>query len=118
MMEEDHPEVKITVRKLAAVSLLEVFKDLLPAYYIKFIDMENVICRYWFIYLVKLAVNYDFEVLILSCSEKGNFTTEEVWARAIESLQDILDEIRKISIMPYAQKRRHKKVLNGIYCLK
>lgn len=46
MMEENHPEVKITVRKLAAVSLLEVFKDLLPSYYIKFIDMENVICRY------------------------------------------------------------------------
>lgn len=45
MMEETHPEVKISVRKLAAVSLLEVFKDVLPSYFIKHHDMENVRCK-------------------------------------------------------------------------
>lgn len=44
-MEEPNPEVKITVRKLATVSLLEVFKDLLPSYYIKVLDVENVILK-------------------------------------------------------------------------
>ncbi|XP_034251483.1 nucleolar complex protein 3 homolog [Thrips palmi] len=42
MMEETHPEVKISVRKLVAVSLLEVFKDVLPSYYIRHIEIEKV----------------------------------------------------------------------------
>lgn len=31
-MDERNPEVYITIRKLAMVSLLEIFKDLLPSY--------------------------------------------------------------------------------------
>lgn len=46
MMGEVNPEVKITVRKLVTVSLLEVFKDLLPSYYIKLLDMEKVTCKF------------------------------------------------------------------------
>ncbi|XP_063231690.1 nucleolar complex protein 3 homolog [Bacillus rossius redtenbacheri] len=42
MMDEKMPEVRLTVRKLAAVSLLEVFKDLLPAYQIKHHEQEGV----------------------------------------------------------------------------
>lgn len=34
LMDERNPEVYITVRKLATVSLLEVFKDLLPSYHL------------------------------------------------------------------------------------
>ncbi|KZC05902.1 Nucleolar complex protein 3 like protein [Dufourea novaeangliae] len=41
-MEETNPEVCITVRKLATVSLLEVFKDLLPSYHILQIQQEGV----------------------------------------------------------------------------
>ncbi|XP_015521317.1 nucleolar complex protein 3 homolog isoform X1 [Neodiprion lecontei] len=42
LMEEEHPEVYITVRKLAMVSLLEVFKDILPSYSIKQIPQDKV----------------------------------------------------------------------------
>ncbi|XP_053977082.1 nucleolar complex protein 3 homolog isoform X1 [Hylaeus volcanicus] len=42
LMEETNPEVYITVRKLATVSLLEVFKDLLPSYHILQIQQEGV----------------------------------------------------------------------------
>ncbi|KAJ1531012.1 hypothetical protein ONE63_005844 [Megalurothrips usitatus] len=42
MMDEDIPEVKLTVRKLVTVSLLEVFKDVLPTYLIHVIDDKSV----------------------------------------------------------------------------
>ncbi|CAL7938464.1 unnamed protein product [Xylocopa violacea] len=42
LMEETNPEVYVTVRKLATVSLLEVFKDLLPSYQILQIQQEGV----------------------------------------------------------------------------
>lgn len=35
MMDQYIPEVYFSIRKLAAISLLEVFKDLLPGYQIK-----------------------------------------------------------------------------------
>ncbi|XP_029045935.2 LOW QUALITY PROTEIN: nucleolar complex protein 3 homolog [Osmia bicornis bicornis] len=41
-MEETDPEVYISVRKLATVSLLEVFKDLLPSYHILQLQQEGV----------------------------------------------------------------------------
>ncbi|KAK2584399.1 hypothetical protein KPH14_006781 [Odynerus spinipes] len=41
-MDEKNPEIYITVRKLAMVSLLEVFKDLLPSYHILQIKQEGV----------------------------------------------------------------------------
>ena len=44
LMNEMNPEVYITVRKLATVSLLEVFKDLLPSYNITQIQPEGVRC--------------------------------------------------------------------------
>ena len=42
LMEETNPQVWITVRKLATVSLLEVFKDLLPSYNILQSEQEGV----------------------------------------------------------------------------
>lgn len=44
LMEETNPEVYITVRKLATVSLLEIFKDLLPSYTIFQLQQEGVKC--------------------------------------------------------------------------
>ncbi|XP_031842929.1 nucleolar complex protein 3 [Nomia melanderi] len=41
-MEESDPEVYISVRKLATVSLLEVFKDILPSYHILQIQQEGI----------------------------------------------------------------------------
>lgn len=46
LMEETNPEVYITVRKLATISLLEIFKDLLPSYQILQIQQEGVRCMY------------------------------------------------------------------------
>ncbi|KAI4504694.1 hypothetical protein M0802_000244 [Mischocyttarus mexicanus] len=41
-MEESNPEIYITVKKLATISLLEVFKDLLPSYQILQLKPEGV----------------------------------------------------------------------------
>lgn len=45
-MDERNPEIYITVRKLATVSLLEIFKDLLPSYNILQVSQEGVKCMY------------------------------------------------------------------------
>lgn len=49
IMEEDTAEVYFTVRKLATVSLLEVFKDLLPSYQIKHHETGEVKCKNFYI---------------------------------------------------------------------
>lgn len=49
MMDERASEVYISVRKLAMVSLLEIFKDLLPSYSLLQISQEGVKCMYLFI---------------------------------------------------------------------
>lgn len=46
ILDEDIPEIYYTVRKLVIVSLLEIFKDILPAYEIKHINLEGVKCMY------------------------------------------------------------------------
>lgn len=46
MMDKQTSEVYITIRKLAMISLLEVFKDLLPSYSIQEISQEGVKCMY------------------------------------------------------------------------
>lgn len=45
IMEEETAEVYMTVRKLAIVSLLEVFKDLLPSYQIKQYETGETKCE-------------------------------------------------------------------------
>lgn len=51
IMDERIPEVFLTVRKLAAVSLLEVFKDIIPEYEIKPLAADgvkrNVLLELW-----------------------------------------------------------------------
>jgi hypothetical protein len=42
MMNEDAPDLRITVCKLVMVSLLEVFKDVIPTYQIKHQDTPGV----------------------------------------------------------------------------
>lgn len=49
MMDERASEVHITVRKLTMVSLLEVFKDLLPSYSLLQISQEGVKRTYAYI---------------------------------------------------------------------
>lgn len=50
MMDERASEVHVTVRKLAMVSLLEVFKDLLPSYSLLQTSQEGVM-RVYYIYI-------------------------------------------------------------------
>ena len=45
-MEEKNPEVYVTVRKLATVSLFEIFKDILPSYPIVQVNQEGVMRKY------------------------------------------------------------------------
>lgn len=45
MLNETDPEVCVTVKKLTLVSILEVFKDLLPEYEIKHHNNANVKCK-------------------------------------------------------------------------
>lgn len=51
MMDRQTSEDYITIRKLAMVSLLEVFKDLLPSYSILQISQEGVKCMYTCVYI-------------------------------------------------------------------
>jgi len=44
-MNEEAPELRITVCKLVTVSLLEVFKDVIPSYQIKHQDNPGVKCK-------------------------------------------------------------------------
>lgn len=44
-MKEDAPDLRITVCKLVMVSLLEVFKDVIPNYQIKHQDTPGVLCK-------------------------------------------------------------------------
>lgn len=46
MIDEKAFEIYITIRKLAMVSLLEVFKDILPSYKILQISQEGVKCMH------------------------------------------------------------------------
>lgn len=48
IMNQYIPEVHLTIKKLATVSLLEVFKDLLPSYQIKPHINDGVKCKYNF----------------------------------------------------------------------
>lgn len=45
IMDDETPEVYLTVRKLVIVSLTEVFKDILPSYEIKHVNNEGVKCK-------------------------------------------------------------------------
>lgn len=45
-MMDERSEVYITVKKLAMMSLLEVFKDLLPSYNILHVSQDGVKCMY------------------------------------------------------------------------
>lgn len=45
IMDEQTPVVYITVRKLVIVSLLEVFKDIIPSYKIRNHKDEGVLCK-------------------------------------------------------------------------
>jgi hypothetical protein len=45
MMNEETPELRITVCKLVTLSLLEVFKDVIPSYQIKHQDNPGVKCK-------------------------------------------------------------------------
>lgn len=42
LMEDETPEVYFTVRKLVIVSLVEVFKDILPDYELKNVNPDGV----------------------------------------------------------------------------
>lgn len=46
MMDENDSKVYITIKKLVTISLLEVFKDLLPSYNILQVSQEGVLCTY------------------------------------------------------------------------
>lgn len=51
LMDEEAPQVYFSVRKLATVSLLEIFKDILPGYEIKKMENEGVKCMYCFYFI-------------------------------------------------------------------
>lgn len=45
MVDEEVPEIHYTVKKLVIMSLLEIFKDVLPSYEIKHIQQDGVKCK-------------------------------------------------------------------------
>jgi len=58
-MEKRDPELQVVIKKLATLTLLEVFKDLLPSYQLKLDKHDGVKCKF----LVFLDNNIFFLVL-------------------------------------------------------
>lgn len=46
IMEKREPELQITIKKLVTLTLLEVFKDILPGYQLKLNQYDGVKCMY------------------------------------------------------------------------
>lgn len=44
-MEKRDPELQVTIKKLVTLTLLEVFKDLLPSYQLKLDQYDGVKCK-------------------------------------------------------------------------
>lgn len=45
MIDEEIPEIHFTVKKLVIMSLLEIFKDVLPSYEIKHTHQDGIKCE-------------------------------------------------------------------------
>lgn len=45
-MEKRDPELQVTIKKLVTLTLLEVFKDLLPSYQLKHDQYDGVKCKF------------------------------------------------------------------------
>lgn len=58
MMDENSLKVYITIRKLAMISLLEVFKDLLPSYSILQVSQEGIKRMYIYICICTICETY------------------------------------------------------------
>jgi len=63
-MEKRDPELQITIKKLATLTLLEVFKDLLPSYQLKLDKHDGVKCK--FIYIFTVICNF-FAIVCVLC---------------------------------------------------
>lgn len=72
MMDEKTSEVYITIRKLAMVSLLEVFKDLLPSYSILQISQEGVKRMYTYIRVYIICKIYFKNCIISTLFKNSN----------------------------------------------
>ncbi|GFG40146.1 hypothetical protein Cfor_08231, partial [Coptotermes formosanus] len=80
MMNEDAPELRITVRKLIMVSLLEVFKDVIPTYQIKHQDTPGVQLKK--------------ETLKLQGFEKSLLSSYRIYLQRLEKLVLVLNKKR------------------------
>lgn len=60
LMDEETPEIYFTTQKLVIVSLLEVFKDILPEYEIKNIINDGIKCTY----IYKFYINIQYKLII------------------------------------------------------
>lgn len=71
LLDEEIPEIHYSVKKLVIISLLEIFKDILPSYEIKSFSQEGVKCKYQ----DKKCI---YHIYLLCFSQKGHFKTSEV----------------------------------------
>lgn len=62
LLDDNTSEVFISLKKIVIISLLEVFKDLLPTYQINDHDSTSVKCK-----LINLRYNNSILVLIMCC---------------------------------------------------
>ncbi|RZC32728.1 nucleolar complex protein 3 -like, partial [Asbolus verrucosus] len=98
LMDEDIPEVYFTVRKLATVSLLEVFKDVLPSYEIKKMKKDTLklqryeenLLQYYKKFLQKLERSS--MVLVKKKGDTRNFNEEviKLGELAVQSMCELL----------------------------
>lgn len=72
IMEKRDPELQITIKKLATLTLLEVFKDLLPGYQLKLDQYDGVKCKLLHNFTYK--INYYFRFLVIFHPYFQNFS--------------------------------------------
>ncbi|XP_071448036.1 nucleolar complex protein 3 [Hetaerina americana] len=101
MMDEKNPEVEITVKKLASVSILEVFKDILPSYQIKQFEKETAMLKK--------------ETLVLRGYEKNLLNYYKIYLQKLEKIMSII--IRKKGRKPEENKQKVKLAEVAFKCL-
>ncbi|KAG8240441.1 hypothetical protein J437_LFUL003155 [Ladona fulva] len=101
MMDEKNPEVQLTVKKLATVSILEVFKDILPGYQLKHFESDGV----------KLKK----DTLILQGYEKTLLTNYKLYLQKLERMLNII--VRKKGSTYIPQKQEVKLAEVAMKCL-
>lgn len=112
-MQEKNPEVYITVRKLAAASLLEIFKDILPSYHIVQIKQDGIKRKYQNISHLKCNLfcvfNFTIDSLLFPV-KKDTLQLQNFEAELLKYYKKYLQNLEKTAKVLYKKGNAMRKV--------